>query len=132
MTDYASTALGLTHFAVGATTLVSPVLASRLALLTYRRESSFIMRLFASRELLLGYSIISASTTDSISASKRRWAVDLANLINGFDVAGGLFEWIKSDYTDAGALFGGLGAAGLLVLGIWSSRNENLVGKSRR
>ncbi|GAA5875641.1 hypothetical protein JCM16303_003941 [Sporobolomyces ruberrimus] len=131
MADYASTALGLSHFAVGVSSLISPRFTSSVFLLSYDPTASFITRLFGSRDLILGYSIVSSATTDSSSAQKRRWAVGLANLINGFDVASALVEWFKSDCTDQGALFGGVGAAALLALGIWSLRNENQYTKPR-
>jgi hypothetical protein len=48
--------------------------------------------------------------------------------MNGIDVVSGLYEWIKSDCTDAGAIFGAAGAAVLLGLGMWSLRNEESKG----
>lgn len=119
--DYFGTALGLSHLAVGASSLISPAFTNSIFLLSYHPSASFITRLFGSRDLILGYSIFSSPPT-SLQESRRRWAIQLANLINGLDVLSALVEWIKSDCTDQGALLGGLGAAGLVGLG-WLSLN---------
>ncbi|GAA5846034.1 hypothetical protein JCM5353_004335 [Sporobolomyces roseus] len=123
--DYAGTALGLSHLAVGASSLLSPSFTSSLFLLSYHPTSSFITRLFGSRDLILGYSIFSSPPTTSQTLSgdsRRKWAIQLANLINGLDVLSAVVEYIKSDCTDQGALIGGLGAAVLVGLG-WMSLN---------
>ncbi|GAA5844989.1 hypothetical protein JCM3766R1_004839 [Sporobolomyces carnicolor] len=132
MTDYAATALGLSHLAVGASTLISPRLTCSIFLLSYTPTSSFslVSRLFGARELLVGYNVFSATSSSSIEGlGHKRWAVRLANWMNAIDVASCLVEWIKSDCTDTGALFGVVGAAALLGLGMWSARNETLARK---
>ncbi|GAA5969954.1 hypothetical protein JCM3765_002321 [Sporobolomyces pararoseus] len=133
MTDYASTALGLSHFAVGASSLISPRFTSSLFLLAYDPTASFITRLFGSRDLILGYSIVASTSSSTTSGLERkRWAIGLANVINGIDVVSALVEWFKSDCTDQGALLGGVGAAALLGLGWWSLKNENTNGGLKR
>ncbi|GAA5985397.1 hypothetical protein JCM5350_007752 [Sporobolomyces pararoseus] len=125
MTDYAATALGLTHFAVGASALISPRFTASIFYLQYHPTSSIIARLFGCRELLVGWNVFSSATpSTSQGLEKKRWAVGFANLMNGIDVISTLMEWIKSDYQDVGAGLGALGAATLLGLGLWSMRYE--------
>ncbi|GAA6064271.1 hypothetical protein JCM10212_001655 [Sporobolomyces blumeae] len=119
-TDRTGTLLGLSHLAVGASALVSPRFTSSAFLLAYDPSASFVTRLFGSRDLVLGYAI----ATSAVRSTKRELLVGMANVVNAIDTVSAIVEWFKSDCTDQGALLGGLGAALLLGLGVYSQRRE--------
>lgn len=117
MSSLARPVLGVTRLAVGALSLAAPDTSARAFGLDPTRSSSFVGRLFGSRELALAVLLLAAEGEDVARVAT------VGAVVDGLDLLSGTAELARGRLSTRAAVVGVGGAAVFTALGLLVARD---------
>lgn len=125
MSDGFSKTLAISHMVVGVASLVGPLATADLFGIAPARSTSLITRLFGSRDLVLGWSIL--YTARDVTAGGQKLALMAANAINAIDVLSSIVDYYQGTIGQKALALGAGGAFFLFSLGYLSYRSQGFL-----